>query len=488
MNLNFKRIFVVLTVGAVALLIGVVNAVEFHNDIVVDGDPVILALGEVLLGVVLAVVLLVAAYWIITDAPDPSVSRIGLWTLITTVILGIGGSLVLLSQFIQAEIQWYLIAVNFLGIGVISGIGFGYYDAVQKQQERSIRNERDQFEALFTNVPTAVIAVTQREDRIDVDMVNPAFEKVFGYTKSELDGVDIRNVLRPSDEKPEPISDSSLTGLPDEREGDWTEVQVTLQTEFGLREFVRISAPIDEDGGPEEYAFYIDVTEQLQREERIQVMSRALRHDLRNRLNVIHGNAEMLAEWAKQSELEHTADSIQDAAGDLLALSEQTRTVEKIVGQEYDRRSTVVKDVISSVVSAAKDEYPTAEIDVEVPDLLSVQADPTLEIAIQNVIDNAIVHNDSETPHVEIVAVESPDSSYVDIRIHDNGPGISPDIYSSITEGEMSDSTSHSHGMGLWVVNWITNNLGGELQIDANAPRGTIVTLRLLRADDASIS
>lgn len=472
MRPKLTRMLVALGVGAVALVVGVVSAVEFHDDIVIDGDPLLLALGEVLLGVVLAVTLLVAAYWISTDVQASAVPRIGRWAAIATTTLGVSAGLVIASQLIQAELKWHLLGVNILGIGVLVGIGMGYYDTQKKQQARTIERERDQFEALFTNVPTAVIAVTHLGDRVAVDMVNPAFEKVFGYTKTELEGTDIRDVLRPAGEEPVPIADSSLTGMPDDREGNWTEVQVTLQTEYGLREFVRISAPLDgEKDGPSEYAFYIDVTEQLQREERIRVMSRALRHDMRNRLNVIQGNAEMLVDSADEPTSERTVDAIQAAAEELLALSEQTRAVEKIVSNEHERRAVSLETVIAAVVADIRTAFPDSELDIEIPGALAVQADPTFETALRNVVENAIIHNDSETPRVEIVAVESPDPAYVDVRIHDNGPGISSERYESITGSSMPDSISHSNGMGLWVVNWVVNNLGGELEIAANAPR-----------------
>ena len=486
---ELRRVVTAVGIGAVAFVIGVVNAVEFHEDILVDGDQVWVALAEVGLGFALTVMLFAVAYWVSTDVSSEMVPRIGHWVGATAVGVSAGVGLVVLSQLVQSEMEWHLLFLNIVGIGVLAAVGVGYYDAKQTGQTRVIERERDQFAALFTNVPTAVIAVTKREDRLAVDMVNPAFEDVFGYTEAELSGADIRDVLRPANEEPETIEGSSLTGLPENRRGDWEEVRVTLKTRYGQREFVRISAPIDELGaGPEEYAFYIDVTDQIQREERIQVLSRALRHDLRNRLSVVKGNAEVLSERVGTDENETLADRIQGAAEDLSALSEQTRAVEQVIGQELERHSLSVRPGIEDVVREASDTWPDTEITVEVPEDLAVRGNQTLWTAVENVVENAIAHNDSETVQVDIVAVESPDSEVVDVRIADNGPGIPEDVYTVIAEDKDPDTLHHSSGLGLWLTNWIVKNLGGELDIGTNSPRGTVVTLRLVRAEETPMT
>jgi len=481
-----NRLYRILTLGAVFLIgVGIVgiNIRELYDDTIQSGEQPILALSEVGFGIVLGGVLVVASYELFRNASNERIISIGQWITVAGGVSAAGVGLVILSQLVQAEINVQVLFVNIVGLGIITGIGVGYYDAIQRDQKRIISRERDQFGALFTNVPTAVIAVSKQNGRVEAEMVNPAFEEVFGYTKSELQGHDVRDILRPANEEPEIIEGTSLTGLPEDGQGDWEEVYVTLKTEYGQREFVRISTPVQDLAyGPGEYAFYIDVTEQLQRKERIQVMSRALRHDLRNRLSVIQASAEMLTERREDHE-GVLADQIQEATADLVSLSEQTRTIEKLVSQEYERQSINVRDTVSSVVSDVSSEWPEAEITSEVPNDLFVRANSTLPIALEKVVTNAVEHNDTDCPQVQITVSNSSDSKFIDVEVRDNGPGIPDEISAVITEDKSPDALHHSTGMGLWIANWITKKLGGELRIATVTPHGTTVTLRLVRSD-----
>lgn len=482
MGLLNRRTLLTLSVAVIAVLIGTVSVVEFYEDIAVQGDPLVVAFGETTLGVALSVLLIAAALWVATELNEDHVLRMSRWFGLSLLVLVGGTGLIVGSQLVQAEVKLHLLVVNLLGIGILTALGVGYYDSVQQQQSEIIERERDQFAALFKNVPTAVIAVRHRGDNIEVEMINPAFEKVFGYSYEELEGTDVREVLRPPGEEPEPVENSSLTGLPEEKGGSWREVRVTLETSFGRREFVRISAPVDEmPDGPEEYAFYIDVTEQVQREERIQVLSRTLRHDLRNRLNIVQGNATLLSDRIEEDDKATIADQIDDAVEDLMSVAEKTRAFEELAAGQHERQPMEVRSLVETIVLDLSDRFPDCEFSVEIAEGIEIQGDPTLKVAFKNVIENAVVHNENASPTVEITADEESSSKFVRVAVTDNGPGIAEDISEVITGSKEQDSLHHSTGLGLWVSNWVIRNLGGELQISSNSPHGTVVGIHIPR-------
>lgn len=467
-----------LAMGGAAL--GAINLIELYDDTVVQGDPLAVAFLEAALGFALSVLLFVAAGWLLRRPEETHLRRTAEWTLFVLIISGGGAGLLIISQLLQSEFKWYLIYADLLGIGLLAGLLIGYYDAVRQDQATDLQNERDQFAALFRNVPTPVLAVVERGDIVEAEMVNPAFEEVFDYTLEELQNVDVRDVLRPTGEEPTPIEgDESLTGLPDERGGGWKEVRVTLETDFGQREFVRLSAPIGEEApDTEEYAFYIDVTEQILRKERLSVLSRTLRHDLRNRLSVVQGHASVIASNSESPE-QASAEQITSAAEDLMSIAEQTRTVEQMAAGEYERRPMELGPLVAEAVAEVREAFPNSEITTDIPEGLSVQAHTLLVVALSNLIENGIEHNDAATPAVEVAAVESLDGEYVDIRILDDGTGIPDSVRDVITSDDDVDQLTHSMGLGLWVANWIVTNLGGEIQIQANSPEGTVVTVRV---------
>ena len=49
-------------------------------------------------------------------------------------------------------------------------------------------------------------------------------------------------------------------------------------------------------------------------------------------------------------------------------------------------------------------------------------------------------------------------------------------------ETEIS-STYHGSGVGLWVMQWAVNSLGGDLSFEENSPRGNLVQIALPKAE-----
>ncbi len=123
----------------------------------------------------------------------------------------------------------------------------------------------------------------------------------------------------------------------------------------------------------------------------------------------------------------------------------------------------------------------TSDYDVP-PDLVVEGSADLLELALTNLAENAVEHNDSTTPHVEICADHDPDQPYpLTISVIDNGPGI-PDNEQRIIEKGSETSLQHGTGLGLWVIRWAVTNAGGELDFESRSPRGTIISLQLPRA------
>jgi len=95
-----------------------------------------------------------------------------------------------------------------------------------------------------------------------------------------------------------------------------------------------------------------DVTEDRQREQRLAVLNRVLRHNLRNETTVIGGYADLLENALSDPERAAQAGKIEDASDRLLAIAEKVRTFEEI--QKRDRQpadldvSTVLREVTQS--------------------------------------------------------------------------------------------------------------------------------------------
>ena len=98
-------------------------------------------------------------------------------------------------------------------------------------------------------------------------------------------------------------------------------------------------------------------------------------------------------------------------------------------------------------------------------------------------LENAVVHNDRETPRVEVeTALPEGNAKRVRLSVSDNGPGIAPQERTAV-EIDVEDPLEHGSGIGLSHIHWVVTDYGGEVEISDNDPRGTVVSLSLPRAE-----
>lgn len=337
--------------------------------------------------------------------------------------------------------------------------------------ESRLREERDRFAALFENVPDAVASVRHEGDEAIVEHVNPAFERVFGYPAETIAGESIDRFVVPDGDggEAEAVNRTGADGVVVERE-------VRRRTATGIREFRLQVVPIETDGeASRSFGVYTDITERKRRQQRIEVLNRVLRHDLRNGMNVIDGSAASLADAVSGDASTHV-ETIRERADDLVGLAETTRDVERA----FDRDPGAGPVDVVAAVSRAVAMEPGARIETSLPDRANARAGEILRTAIAHVIENAAEHA-GEAPTIE-VRVERGEWT-ITISVADDGPGI-PEAEREILAGDREiTQLAHASGLGLWFVNWVVGQSGGNLSFSENDPRGTVVTIEVPRAD-----
>ena len=204
------------------------------------------------------------------------------------------------------------------------------------------------------------------------------------------------------------------------------------------------------------------------------ILDRILRHNLRNSCNVIQANAAMLEDERELSEeQERCLDRIEAHNETLIELGEKSRELRNIVLSEPPETQAVdivaaVEDVIESVETA----HPDAEIRATLPESLRIEADPRIDRAIYELLENAVVHNDCPEPTVEVTASDR--GGEVVIEITDDGPGL-PEIERKVLGQGIETQMTHSEGLGLWIARALVVRHGGEFSVSNDEPRGTTV-------------
>lgn len=220
-----------------------------------------------------------------------------------------------------------------------------------------------------------------------------------------------------------------------------------------------------------------DVTGLRASRRRLSVNDRVLRHNLRNDMTVIHGYSELLEARLDGRDAED-ARTIRETVERLLDLTEKARQIADVHAADVDDSQRIdIVEHIHSVVEDLEATYPDAEFRLDAPRSLRTTGvvPETFRVALHNVLDNAVRHNGSPDPHVEISVRADDDSSRIEIR--DDGPGI-PEIERDALDAGFETQLEHSQGLGLWLTHSCVTTWGGELTVEPT-DCGTTVTVTL---------
>ncbi len=320
------------------------------------------------------------------------------------------------------------------------------------------------------------IMVTDPEGRIEY--VNSAFERLTGYTASEAKGLTPR-ILKSGQQDEEFYEElwEQITA------GEVWEAELTNQTKHGeLFEVRQKIIPVTDRNGDITHFVGIeqDVTENVLTTQTLDVMNRVLRHNLRNSLNVIDGQAELLAtEELSPDARQASIETIREQAASMQKIAEKTAEI-RAIWDPTETHETGGRLDIGSLVETYRRQYPDAEITSVIDDDGEIQVrNPGLfKKAVDEAVENAVDHADRSPPEVTITVRGEPAANKNRIAVADNGPGI-PELERKTIEAGEETPLNHSLGIGLWMMEWITTLLGGELQISDNEDRGSTVTFQL---------
>jgi signal transduction histidine kinase len=128
--------------------------------------------------------------------------------------------------------------------------------------------------------------------------------------------------------------------------------------------------------------------------------------------------------------------------------------------------------LVADTVDKIRDEFHTAEIQLECEADATVTAHPNIHDAVRQLIRNGIEHNTSDSPVVNIQVFVADDSPKIEVS--DNGPGIPRDELTVLNKHGES-ALEHGSGAGLWVIDRVASY--SNVSLDFSVDSGTTVTL-----------
>ncbi|MFB6120070.1 MAG: ATP-binding protein [Halobacteriaceae archaeon] len=348
------------------------------------------------------------------------------------------------------------------------------------RDELSAPGAEDRFEYLIDHLQDAVVEFDIEDGEPIVRSVNPAFVEVFGYEPAEIVGQELNDFIVPSwlVEQAETLDERTAAGEVNYR-------RVRRETTDGLREFLYRGIPYESaDGSRAGFAVYTDLTDRSRRERRLEVTSRVLRHNLRNRVTVLDGAAGKLRREVDDPDpaVRQELARIEDAISSLETLSEEASEIHRLLDEAAETSPAVdCAALVRDVVATFRTDHPEATIETDLPESLTVAATERLGSAVAALIENAIEHNPAPSPWLRVSA-SSVSDDWVDLVVADDAPPI-PAMERDIVTGDRRISqTYHGSGLGLWLAAWTAERFGGDLAFGESDAGGNRVRIRLQRA------
>lgn len=317
----------------------------------------------------------------------------------------------------------------------------------------------------------APVIVLEEEGRV-VEM-NPAAEEQLDLDREET-------LLRPASA----VIDEAVSADWSDRDTleryleDETEWHVTVQTGSTRAEYSVQPSPLTAAGN--EHVGYTllfqDITEEKQREERLSVLNRILRHNLRNDLSIVSGYISAADSHNEDELVAQMLDKVSTTVNDLIETGEMARDFEKLLGEPRSyTREVDIETAVEDQVARLSSEHPEASISSDF-ESVGVETNPDIfNATVWQVLENAAVHSGNGSPTVMLSVDETDDE--VIIEIVDDGPGIPEHELRSLRKGEET-SLDHGSGFGLWLVKWGAARIGGSVEFDSDET-GTTVRLTL---------
>ncbi|MFC5681598.1 HAMP domain-containing sensor histidine kinase [Flavobacterium sp. MAHUQ-51] len=218
-------------------------------------------------------------------------------------------------------------------------------------------------------------------------------------------------------------------------------------------------------------------------------------HELKTPITTIIAETEIML--LKERETEEYVTSLENINKQASKLGKLTESLLKLTQTGYDGTKQVldearIDEILLEVKASIDTLFPNNRVNIKlnsIPEneaLLTIPCNiPLLELALNNIISNAVKYSDNDEVFVNLMV----DDSRIKIVITDIGIGIPPEdvpyLYEPFFRGKIA-SKYNGYGLGLPLAMKIIRMHNGELQIQSETGKGTVVTITFEKSNHKS--
>ena len=209
-------------------------------------------------------------------------------------------------------------------------------------------------------------------------------------------------------------------------------------------------------------------------------------HELKTPITTIIAESEIML--LKEREVPEYIQSLENIYGQASKLGNLTESLLKLTQTGYDGKKQVldiarIDELLMDVKSDLDKIYPDNRVSIKLnfapndSNLLLIPCNkPLLELAINNIITNGVKYSDNN----EVFVTLSANQEMIKIAINDIGIGIPPEdiphLYEPFFRGKIATKYI-GYGLGLPLASKIIRMHDGEIQVQSEQNKGTIVTI-----------
>jgi two-component system OmpR family sensor kinase len=207
--------------------------------------------------------------------------------------------------------------------------------------------------------------------------------------------------------------------------------------------------------------------------EALSFVNDVLRHDIRNNVGIVRGNASLVESSATDDEVREFAETIRQQADESVDRIESASAIaDTIVGD--GETTTVDLAAIAGSVADRVDDAFTASVSTDLPESAEVRANEGLRSVVSNLVENAAEHNDAANPAVDVSVTN--DGATARLVVEDNGPGVPDD--------RLQGKSPNVEDGGLYLVKSLVERYDGAVSVENAGSRGSVFVVELPRATD----
>jgi PAS domain S-box-containing protein len=352
---------------------------------------------------------------------------------------------------------------------------------------RSILMSEQKYRALFQTVATPVVIV---EGDGTISLANDEFLLLCGASRDDVEGLKTIHDLFPQDVWHDLARDFAL--LEDGKEelrkhaemslvrpdGDVRSVEVRIRRMQGAGQYLMVLQDLTERKWLEAQVI------QSEKLAAVGQLVSGVAHELNNPLTSVVGYAELMQKEALPPKVARYLETQRNECNRAVAIVNNLLTFAR--KHRPEKRMTQINEVLDRTIQLRSYDFKLKNIEVILdpdPALPPTLADYSqLQQVFLNIVNNAeyAMRTNPAQKTLRVSTELSPDGAHIDVRISDDGCGISEEIIHKIFDPFMTTHpVGEGTGLGLSISYGIVQEHQGEILVESAVGKGTTFTVRL---------